>query len=111
MPENRENKTVGQLRDEIYQDQKREKEDLAKSIIREQMERRDRAAETYAEERRKTDKLMEMSVEEIVKTREDWKRIYVKWPVHYGTVMGPDGKITNYDEAGIYADDSVKGKK
>ena len=82
MPENRENKTVGQLKDEIYQDQRREKEQLAKSIIREQMERRDRAAETYGEEESKLLKLSAMSINEVVKAREDWKRIQVKWPIN-----------------------------
>ena len=87
MTENRVNKTVGQLKDEIYQDQRREKEQLAKSIIREQMERRDKAAETYGEEESKLLKLSAMSIDEVVKTREDWKRIHanklltqLKWP-------------------------------
>ena len=80
MPENRENKTVGQLRDEIYQDQRREKEQLAKSIIREQMERRDQAWDIYNKEQRQYKHLSGMSIDEVVEMRKDWKRIYVKWP-------------------------------
>ena len=115
MPENRVNKTVGQLKDEIYIDQRKEKEERAKSIIRDQIERRDRAAEIYGEERRKTDKLMEMTIDEVVAMREDWTKINVNWGMDSGgivPVIGPTGVIRKYDDThihgrtpGIYDDD------
>ena len=110
MTENRVNKTVGQLRDEIYQDQRREKEQLAKSIIREQMERRDQAAEIYAEEQSKLLKLSAMSIDEVVKAREDWKRIQVKWPINCRCFINP----TNYlldPIVDIYADEPYGAAK